>query len=408
MKVIWKLSVFKRFFFINAVSLVLLLNISQTSYAQEPIFIPISGFIENQSSHDKKADNLDIILNVFKLGENIDTLTTNTNSDGSFNFDQIPGGIGFGYIITVVHDGVTYKYESDYPINTESVMISIYNASNANFQDISMLSQTLVVTAADPATEQIQAIGLVELENSGSLTFLPNMAEAAKMEFLRFSLPENVTDLDVQSSLRGGQILQVGLGFAITTPIPPGKHELAYTFTSSYLDGNFSFKHSLPIGTNNFKVLIPENIGLVTADGLTPMKDITLGEKEYNGMEISNVPASTKVDIHFHNLPEPSLLQKTQKGIKNGSLIKWLIPTAMATILAFFFLSVVYQLRRHKNGVKAEPQSAQHQENLLDSVVYLEEQWSRGEVSYDHYIDTRKQLLGQLSSYESSQTKGSP
>ena len=406
MTVIWKLSIFKRFVFINAISLVLLLNISHTSYAQEPIFIPIRGFVENQSSYDKKSANLDIILNVFKLGENIDTLATNTNSDGSFNFDGVPGGIGFGYIITVGHDGVTYKYESDYPINTESVVISIYNSSNANFHDISILSQTLVVTAADPTTEQIQAIGLVELENSGSLTFVPNMAEASKMEFLRFSLPEDVIDLDVQSSLKGGQILQVGLGFAITTPIPPGKHELAYTFTSPYLDGNFSFKHSLPIGTNNFKILIPKNIGLVTADGLASMKDITLGEKEYNGREISNLPASTKVDIYFHNLPKPSLLQKVQKGLKSGSLSKWIVPIAMATVLALFFLSVVYQLRRHKNGARAEWQSA-HQEDLLDSVVYLEGQWSRGEISYDHYIDTRKQLLDQMSSYESSQTKGS-
>ena len=199
-------------------------------------------------------------LDIFYLGNNLETISSITDDTATFVFEAVPAGSGYGYIISTNYQGTTYKYESDYPINTESVVISIYNSSNANFQDISILSQTLVVTAADPTTEQIQAIGLVELENSGSLTFLPNMAEAAKMEFLRFSLPENVTDLDVQSSLRGGQILQVGLGFAITTPIPPGKHELAYTFTSPYLDGNFSFKHSLPIGTNNFKILIPKNI----------------------------------------------------------------------------------------------------------------------------------------------------
>ena len=406
MTFIWQLSVLKRFIFINAVSLVLILGTSHTSYAQEPIFIPISGFVENQSSHANESDDLSVVLNVFELGENIDTLTTNTSTDGSFYFDGVPGGIGFGYIITVEHDGVTYKYESDYPIKTDSVVIQIYNSSNTNFQNISIISHTLVITAADPSIEQIQTIGLVELENVGSLTFIPNMTEASKMEFLRFSLPENVIDLDVQSSLRGGQILQVGLGFAITTPIPPGKHELAYTFTSPYMDGTFQFQQSLPIGADSFKILIPKSIGLVTADGLTTMKDITLGEKEYNGKEISNLPTGTKVDVFFYNLPEPSLLQKVQNGLKSGSLSKWLAPTVMATILALFFLSVVYQLRSNKKGLQTEWQS-KGQEDLLDSVVYLEEQLARNEISYDHYIETRKQLLEQLSSYESFQQKGS-
>ncbi len=406
MTFIWQLSVLKRFISINAVSLVLILGTSHTSYAQEPIFIPISGFVENQSSHANESNDLSVVLNVFELGENIDTLTTNTSTDGSFYFDGVPGGIGFGYIITVEHDGVTYKYESDYPIKTDSVVIQIYNSSNTNFQNISIISHTLVITAADPSIEQIQTIGLVELENVGSLTFIPNMTEASKMEFLRFSLPEDVIDLDVQSSLRGGQILQVGLGFAITTPIPPGKHELAYTFTSPYMDGTFQFQQSLPIGADSFKILIPKSIGLVTADGLTTMKDITLGEKEYNGKEISNLPTGTKVDVLFYNLPEPSLLQKVQNGLKSGSLSKWLAPTVMATILALFFLSVVYQLRRNKKGLQTEWQS-KGQEDLLDSVVYLEEQLARNEISYDHYIETRKQLLEQLSSYESFQQKGS-
>ena len=78
----------------------------------------------------------------------------------------------------------------------------------------------------------------------------------------------------------------------------------------------------------------------------------------------------------------------------------------MATILALFFLSVVYQLRRNKKGLQTEWQS-KGQEDLLDSVVYLEEQLARNEISYDHYIETRKQLLEQLSSYESFQQKGS-
>ena len=131
-----------------------------------------------------------------------------------------------------------------------------------------------------------------------------------------------------------------------------------------------------------------------------------MGEKEYNGKEISNLPTGTKVDVLFYNLPEPSLLQKVQNGLKSGSLSKWLAPTVMATILALFFLSVVYQLRRNKKGLQTEWQS-KGQEDLLDSVVYLEEQLARNEISYEHYIETRKQLLEQLSSYESFQQKGS-
>ncbi|MCH2508022.1 MAG: hypothetical protein MK035_06070, partial [Dehalococcoidia bacterium] len=121
--------------------------------------MPISGFIENQSSNANESDNLDIVLNVFKLGENIDTLITNTNIDGSFNFDEVPGGVGFGYIITVDHDGVTYKYESDSPIKTDSVVIQIYDASTTNNQSITIKTHTLVLTGPATATEHIQTHG---------------------------------------------------------------------------------------------------------------------------------------------------------------------------------------------------------------------------------------------------------
>ena len=162
MKILSKPKVYKHILLTYLIFLTVSFNATHITYGQESIFIPVNGFVENLSHSSETNYHLDVIINIFKLGENIDTVITQTNADGSFLFGRIPGGVGFGYIITVEHDGAIYKYESDYPLTDNAINIPIYDSSSTNFQDISINSQTLVVTAANSGTEQIKVIGLVE------------------------------------------------------------------------------------------------------------------------------------------------------------------------------------------------------------------------------------------------------
>ena len=54
------------------------------------------------------------------------------------------------------------------------------------------------------------------------------------MSFLRFSLPPGTHDLDVQSNLPSREIISVGSGFAVTSPVTPGGHSVEFSYIFPY------------------------------------------------------------------------------------------------------------------------------------------------------------------------------
>ena len=105
----------------------------------------------------------------------------------------------------------------------------------------------------DLISKKISILEMVNISNSSDLTYTPN---DNPMSLIRFSLPNSWENLQVDSNLLQAQVLQVNLGFSLMTNIPPGVHEILYSYEISYEDSDYIFNRSIPYGIDSLKIFI--------------------------------------------------------------------------------------------------------------------------------------------------------
>ena len=363
-----------------------------STHAQESI--TIEGQLENGTSGAEVPPEQIVTLSVFNLGDNPETRESAADADGRFSFEGVPGDEGYGYIISTEYAGAVYTYESDYPLTTEAVGLTIYESTNSGGA-IEVRSHTLVVNNADPDTQLMNALELIALENTGDRTFVPDITQPGIMDLLRFSLPSTAVDLDVLTSMRGGQILQVDRGFAITTPVPPGAYEIAYTFRTSYWDGKLSFDHALPFGADTFRVLLLHDLGQVTGGGLQEMERLILGEQGYQRIEGEALDAGARIELDFTGLPQPSLWQHWQDIVSSEGFLGAVIPGTLGMGLLALLAYVLY--RKGSLLSKAEQTSGPDQHPaIIETIARLDGRFQQGEIGKQEYLQLRGELKGQI------------
>ena len=370
------------------------LELSSPSASLAQVTTDIEGRVVNGTAGEEAPFGLTVTLSVFRLGDLQETLETVTGADGGFALSDVPGGEGHGYILSAEFGGIVYTYERDYPLPEEPVSLMIYESTDSR-DSISVSSHSLVVGGVDPDSQTVEILELVGLENSGDRSFLADLsqAQAGQMAFLRFSLPTTVTDLDVQSSMRGGTILQVDRGFAMTTPVKPGEHEIAYSFRTSYSAGRLTFDHGLPFGAAAFRVLLPEGVGRVSSQELQEMEPLTLGDRTYQGLEGNDLQAGARVVLNFTDLPQPSLLARVRSAATDDAFVLVSIPIALG---AWLLALLGYVLLRSGRPASAAAGVQADRAAVISSIALLDDRFRNGEIERQEYLRERWELKDRL------------
>ena len=375
-----------------------------SSFAQ--VTTDIEGRVVNGTAGSDAPFALTVTLSVFRLGDLQETRETVTGADGGFAFSNVPGGEGHGYIISADYGEVVYTYERDYPLPAEPVTLMVYESTDSR-NSIAVSSHSLVVGGVEPDSQTIEILELVGLENSGDRSFLADLsqAQAGQMAFLRFSLPTTVTDLDVQSSMRGGTILQVDRGFAMTTPVKPGEHEIAYSFRTTYSAGRLTFDHGLPFGANDFRVLLPEGLGRVSSETLEEMEPLTLGDRTYQRLEGLDLPAGTRVVLNFTDLPQPSLLSRVRSAATDDAFVLVSIPIALG---AWLLALLGYVVLRSARNAPASASAYADRAAAISAIARLDDRFRDGEIDREEYLRERWDLKDRLLMSAEGDGPGSP
>ena len=370
------------------------LELSSPPASLAQVTTDVEGRVVNGTAGEEAPFGLTVTLSVFRLGDLQETLETVTGADGGFAFSDVPGGEGHGYVLSAEFGGIVYTYERDYPLTVEPVTLMVYESTDSR-DSIAVSSHSLVVGGIDPDSQTIEILELVGLENSVDRSFLADLsqAQAGQMAFLRFSLPTTVTDLDVQSSMRGGTILQVDRGFAMTTPVKPGEHEIAYSFRTSYSAGRLTFDHGLPFGAAAFRVLLPEGVGRVSSQELQEMEPLTLGDRTYQGLEGSDLQAGERVVLNFTDLPQPSLLARVRSAATDDAFVLVSIPIALG---AWLLALLGYVLLRSGRPASAAAGVQAVRAAVISSIALLDDRFRNGEIERQEYLRERWELKDRL------------
>ena len=368
--------------------------------AQETV--SIRGRVVNGTAGAATPGNLPVLLLITgQDGTLAGTGQAQANDDGSFVLEDVMLMEGAGYNVSVDYGGVFYGQSLLPGQLADEVMITVHEAT----EDATIMRvdrQVMVISDFDVAERTATATEFVRFANPTDRTLRANLetARPGMFSFMRFALPPDAADITVQSNLRGGDVISVGSGFALTAAVPPGEHSVDFAYTFPYQGGSLEFRNSLPQGAAIFQILVPERFASLEIGGLTPRPPVGIGDEIYRAWEGRDIPPGAGVQLRFDGLPQPGIFARAGSTLSGGNFWVTAIPSVMgAVLLAFLLLGM---LRRHRPALAGERDESalpdarsdrSEREALVASLASLDEHYQSGGIEQDDYDRRRTALV---------------
>ena len=396
---------------LSVLALPLLMLVPALLHAQDQEGVTIAGRVINGTTGGINPADLEVTLHVIGNGGGVDIFTTTTDDNGRFRFQNTGIGGDAVYAVAASYQDVSYSRNLALSTLAEPVELTVYETTD-DIGVIQVDADVLLVRGADEDKGSLVAFEVLSLVNEGDRTFVPDLALPRNMNFLRFSIPTGTTGLEVSSDLPGGQIITVGSGFALTAPVKPGAHQVAYTYRTSYTGTDVRLSHSFPMGAETFRFLMEDTFGsLRDSDILVSLPLADEAGKIYRVWGASGLEPGDRVNMDIGDLPQPGPLQRLGNRLTDGPYLKIGIPSAVGFVLAALLLYGVVFRRlekaiasdtRHED--RAEAQAANGPESpsevdrrvLVERIARLDDLYEQGDLAQSDYDQRRKELKAQL------------
>ncbi len=377
--------------------------------AQAQDSFTITGKVINGTEGATPPEGIPVLLLITGADSRlIATDQASTSTSGRFEFQQVPVAEDGAYAFSVDYEQVFYGSSLSLGDLSAEIQLTVYETT----QDVSVVrvtNQVMVIGDIDEKNKKISAIEFVRLTNTSDRTLLPDLNNMGQLSFLRFALPPLAEELDVGSDMPGGDIISIGTGFALTSPVLPGDHFVDFSFRFPYQGEEISYRQSLPQGADVYRVMVPLRLSTV---GISPLQPVTSVEQEgtsYRAWEGYDYKPGQGLSLRLTGLPQPSLGARLEKSITSGTFWKVAIPSAMGAVLAFLLLLGTLKPRlRAENALgptsPAIDRSPEDREAAIREIATLDERFQQGDVAEADYLVERTTLVNRaLGHFESTE-----
>ena len=395
---------------LTVLALALAMLVPASLHAQDQ-GVTVTGRVINGTAGEMDPAGLDVTLHIIGNSGEVDILTTTTDDNGRFRFQDTGTGGDATYAVTASYQDVSYSRNLVSSALAEPMELTVYEATD-DIGVIQVDADVLLIRGADGDEGRLIAFEVISLVNGGDRTFVPDLAQPRNMNFLRFSIPTGTMDLEVSSDLPGGQIVTVGSGFALTAPVTPGSHQVAYTYRISYTGTDVHLSHSFPMGAETFRFLMADTLGsLRDSDILVSLPPADEAGMLYRVWGASGLEPGDRVNVEMGDLPQPGPLQRLGDVLMDGPYLKIGIPSAVGFVLAALLLYGMAFRRPEKATASGtgfedlvEAQTANGPESpleadrraLVERIARLDDLYEQGEMSQSDYDQHRQEMKAQL------------
>ena len=363
--------------------------------------VSIEGRALNGTSTGPHPAGLEVALHRFDPDGEVSITNTRTDSEGHFQFEDVVVDMRATYAVAADYREVLYSVSLNSAELNDPVELVVYELTDS-LDDIRVGTDALLLSGADGGSRTIRAHQVVTIHNEGDRTFMPDLTRPAAMRFLRFSLPEDATDLQVSSDMGRGDVITIGTGFALTAPVTPGAHQTTYSYHLGYAGRRLVLERSFPMGAESFRLLVEDGSGVLTDPGLlTPLPPTVSEGQTYSVWAADDLTSGTRLGIEIKGLPGPSFARRLRNALTDGSVSNIAIPAGVGLVLgslviyALVFRQPSSRPRQTVTGPAAQPTSEEHR-SLVDSIARLDETFRRGEIERDDYVGRRRGLKERL------------
>ena len=375
-----------------------------TASAQSGAPTEISGRVVNGTPGSEVPPGLQVVLLTVDeaAGTIIDRKQMPAGANGEFRFTNLLSGPGLTY--RVVADNGDHTPSVDLTPGESAftgVEVTIYD-STTSFDDIRISSFAMLVPSIDGAGRIMGVMAVANIVNAGDRVWIPDLDNPALtgLDLFRFNLPEGFTDLSVESDLPTGNILQIGTGFAMTNPIPPGDYNLLMSYIIEYDGDSLEFPLRLPYGADQVRIMLPEGAGTVRGQGFGPSDGVIIDETAYSMVQGSDYARDSELNVRITGLPSPTTVQSLTNFFRGKSYIVAIIWVAAAALLGMLFYAFIFS-RQRQNAAAMIPALAggvspsfpeydgMPRSEIVQAIAELDDRHDAGDIDEDEYRSRR-------------------
>ncbi len=358
--------------------------------------VSIRGRIVNGTPGVQVPGNLAVLMLVTGPdGALTETGQTAPGQGGLFEFADVEMIEGGSYTLSVDYGGVFYGTTLTTTELEQEITLTVFEPTR-DATVISVGRHVMVLAAVDDKDRVVTAFEFAEVSNLSDRTLQPDLTNQARISFLRFALPPEASDLNVESTLRGGDIIAIPTGFALTSPVPPGEHSVVFNYSFPYDESSLSYRQSLVQGASVFQVLVPDRMTGVSVPGLTAVPPVNIQGTSYRTWEGLDIPPGLGIELVITGLPEPGVWTRFGNSVTDVMYWQIAIPSAVGATLAS--LLVWGLIQRNRPAVPHQVVSQRGSEStarasLVQAVARLDDQYQQGQLPRDEYQQQRQYLI---------------
>lgn len=345
----------------------------------------IAGQVINGTQGAPVPPDQQVVLHGFDDFREVQVLTTTSRADGAFEFTDLPYLMGRQFMLTTLHDGLTYSSD-------------IF--SFAGSPQVKHLTLTIYDTTADPSTLEVERMhiffdfnlgaGQVDIgemlliSNHSDKTYAPSNGP-----IIEVPLPIGANAVNVQNRREGLDYTLTAQGLALHTPIRPGPNtaQISFSFQLPY-SGSLDFEQTLSYPVKVLNVLSPEMGVTVQGGQLQDQGTQTQQGATFRAYGANGLPAKGPIAFKISGQPRAAQSSSARtSAIDPTSLVIGILALAVVVGgagLGWYF----WPFSR-----LAEPPSY---EGLLQAIADLDDAFDEGQLERKRYERERARLKGKL------------
>ncbi len=326
--------------------------------------------------------------------DGFDDITTLTDDNGAFRFEDIQYDPAVRYGVSVRYQDAIYGSDLDMSLSSPPpVKLTVYEATH-NDAVVSAGSASLLIAGANHADQTLAALEIITLINSSDKAYVPG---SGVMELLRFGLPPNATELILDTRLIGADFIQVDRGFALLASIPPGEHDIMFSYIFPYQGERVALEKNYRYGAESLRILAPEEVAFISSEGLGEPERVMIGERQYRVLTTEGLGREASVPLVLEGLPTKSVADRVG-GSLSGVKFQYAAPVALGMLM--IVLLVYGSLWKTKRAPRAVPDSENSNERavIFRMIAELTDNYQSGDISDEEYRQRLMILNARLTS----------
>ena len=371
--------------------------------------VDVRGEVINGTEGSQVPSGLEVLLHRFGDEGQIQIFSTSTQEDGAFTFTSVEVEEDSTYAVAVNYRDVLYSATVPSPIGSQPAVLTVYEVVQ-DIDAISVDAHAMLINEG-PDEESLFVLEAVGVVNDGDRTFVPDLEQPVNFNFMRFSLPEGATELDVGSDLPGGEVINIGTGFALTAPVTPGIHQVTYTYQMPYSDGSATIEKSFHMGADRFSALLPEGLGFfayASLDDGTMAETVDIGGITYTSWELNDILSGGRLSLRVSGLSTKSWWSRAGETLTEGGLLKiWIPVTLVVVLLSLLAIGLIASYKRARipasdeageDALKGyvEELEGLDEDQLVQRIADLDDLYAQGKIAEAEYRSAREAAKGRL------------